>query len=196
MRMLLDWNYFSKVVCFVTNFFFWKLPMLCLIGNSELIDRATQRGTILPNKTWETHTYNGPAATISYRIRVVCDKNYYGKSCTKFCLPRNDTFGHFTCDENGNKVCMAGWRGKHCETGRWRIDIFCSQKQCIWLRQCPWLSSVLPFHSSSTRKPTKNAQKTWLERSALICLVLAMALITESSLYLRENWCSVQHLDK
>lgn len=177
-------------------FFFWKLPMLCLIGNSELIDRATQRGTILPNKTWETHTYNGPAATISYRIRVVCDKNYYGKSCTKFCLPRNDTFGHFTCDENGNKVCMAGWRGKHCETGRWRIDIFCSQKQCIWLRQCPWLSSVLPFHSSSTRKPTKNAQKTWLERSALICLVLAMALITESSLYLRENWCSVQHLDK
>ena len=100
-----------------------KLAMLCLIGNSELIDRATQRGTILPNKTWETHTYNGPAATIRYKLRVVCDENYYGKSCTKFCHPRNDMFGHYTCDENGNKVCMAGWRGKHCEIGSWSFDI-------------------------------------------------------------------------
>lgn len=97
-----------------------KQPMLCSIGNSELIDRATQRGTILPNKTWETHTYNGPAATISYRLRVICDENYYGKSCTKHCQPRNDTFGHYTCDENGNKVCMPGWRGVRCDTGWWR----------------------------------------------------------------------------
>ena len=101
--------------------FIEKLLMLHPIGNSELIDKATLRGTLLPNKTWESHTYNGPAATISYKLRVVCDENYYGKSCTKLCQPRNDTFGHYTCDENGNKVCLPGWRGALCDTGKVQV---------------------------------------------------------------------------
>lgn len=88
-----------------------------LLGVSELIDRATKRGTLLPNRTWESHTYNGPAATISYKIRVICDENYYGSKCTKYCQPRNDSFGHYTCDENGNKVCLPGWSGNRCEKG-------------------------------------------------------------------------------
>lgn len=87
------------------------------IDDSELIDTATEHGTLLPNKTWELHTYNGPAATISFKIRVVCDPNYYGIRCTKFCKPRNDTFGHYKCDESGNKVCLPGWRGIQCDTG-------------------------------------------------------------------------------
>ena len=87
------------------------------LGNGELIDRATQRGTLFPNKTWESHTYNGLAATIVYKIRVICDPNYYGSRCIKFCQPRNDSFGHYTCNENGNKVCLPGWRGNRCDIG-------------------------------------------------------------------------------
>lgn len=98
-----------------TNFFFFSQ------GNGELIDRATQRGTLFPNKTWELHTYNGPAATISYKIRVICDTNYYGSQCNILCQPRNDSFGHYTCDENGRKVCMPGWRGNRCDIGWWNF---------------------------------------------------------------------------
>ena len=98
-----------------TNFLFFSQ------GNGELIDRATQRGTLFPNKTWELHTYNGPAATISYKIRVICDTNYYGSQCNILCQPRNDSFGHYTCDENGRKVCMPGWRGNRCDIGRWNF---------------------------------------------------------------------------
>lgn len=73
------------------------------------------QGTILPNKTWETRVYNGPTATMVYKIRVVCDEYYYGTTCTKLCKPRNDRFGHYTCNEHGIKICMTGWRGQHCE---------------------------------------------------------------------------------
>ena len=80
-----------------------------------MIDRTMHQGTILPNKTWEMRTYNGPTATMVYKIRVVCDQYYYGSSCTKLCQPRDDKFGHYTCDEHGNKNCMTGWRGRHCD---------------------------------------------------------------------------------
>ena len=92
------------------------------LGNGELIDRATQHGTLFPNKTWESHTYNGLAATIIYKIRVICDPNYYGNRCTKFCQPRNDSFGHYTCNESGNKDCLPGWRGKLCDIGWLKVD--------------------------------------------------------------------------
>lgn len=92
--------------------------MLCLIGNSELIDRVIQRGMIFFNKIWEVYIYNGFVVIINYRFRVICDKNYYGISCIKFCRFRNDIFGYYICNENGNKVCMVGWRGKFCDIGQ------------------------------------------------------------------------------
>ena len=80
----------------------------------ELIDVATARGIVLPNNTWETHTHNGPAATIVYKLRVVCDEHYYAAKCTKYCMPKDDIMGHYTCDSEGNRVCMSGWRGLDC----------------------------------------------------------------------------------
>lgn len=35
----------------------------------------------------------------------------------KFCRPRDDNFGHYTCDHEGDKVCLPGWNGVNCETG-------------------------------------------------------------------------------
>lgn len=46
-----------------------------------------------------------------------CSANYYNTTCTTFCRPRNDQFGHYTCGEKGNKVCLAGWQGANCEKG-------------------------------------------------------------------------------
>ena len=33
-------------------------------------------------------------------------------------MPRDDNFGHFTCDANGNKICFPGWSGEMCNNGK------------------------------------------------------------------------------
>lgn len=32
-----------------------------------------------------------------------------------FCKPRDDQFGHYTCDSDGRKICLPGWHGATCE---------------------------------------------------------------------------------
>ncbi|MGH0146894.1 UNVERIFIED_CONTAM: hypothetical protein FKN15_008665 [Acipenser sinensis] len=56
----------------------------------------------------------GAAASFQYKIRVKCGENDYGSMCNKHCRPRDDYFGHFVCDQNGNKACMEGWMGEDC----------------------------------------------------------------------------------
>jgi len=52
---------------------------------------------------------------LSYRYRVVCDAGYYGPGCSTSCLPRDDKFGHYACDNNGLKICDDGWTGQYCD---------------------------------------------------------------------------------
>lgn len=54
----------------------------------------------------------------SSRVRVQCSANYYNTTCTTFCRPRNDQFGHYTCGDKGQKICLAGWQGANCEKGK------------------------------------------------------------------------------
>nr|WIL10081.1 protein jagged-1b-like protein [Palaemon carinicauda] len=82
----------------------------------EIIDSTTYSGILEPGTDWHTLTHRGSVARVTYRVRVLCDENYYNTTCTKFCRPRDDTFGHHTCNENGDKVCRTGWRGDNCET--------------------------------------------------------------------------------
>jgi len=53
--------------------------------------------------------------TLSYRYRVVCDAGYYGPGCSTSCLPRDDKFGHYACDNNGLRICDRGWTGQYCD---------------------------------------------------------------------------------
>ena len=46
---------------------------------------------------------------------MICDKNYYNSTCTVLCKPRNDQFGHYTCNSKGQKVCLEGWSGETCD---------------------------------------------------------------------------------
>lgn len=52
-----------------------------------------------------------------FSVRVQCSENYFNTTCTTLCRPRDDRFGHYTCDERGNKVCRSGWTGESCEKG-------------------------------------------------------------------------------
>ena len=82
-----------------------------------LIEHAVHSGVVLPGPSWYTIHYNGPTASIVYKIRILCDDHYYNTTCTKFCRPRHDAFGHYLCDSNGDKTCLHGWMGVNCETG-------------------------------------------------------------------------------
>lgn len=98
--------------------YFIFTSFLFLTGSAKLIEKATYSGIILPSADWHTLSHHGLIAKITYRIRVQCDKNYFSPTCMKLCRPRDDKFGHFTCDPNGNKECIAGWKGTNCEIGK------------------------------------------------------------------------------
>lgn len=78
---------------------------------------------INPSPQWQKLTHNGLVAQFEYQIRVSCDEHYYGFGCNKFCRPRDEFFGHYTCDYNGNKTCLEGWSGPDCNTGKTSLHI-------------------------------------------------------------------------
>ncbi|XP_060685477.1 protein jagged-2b isoform X1 [Hemiscyllium ocellatum] len=80
----------------------------------QLIERAAHTGMINPGAQWMTLQHHGAVAHFEYSIRVKCEEYYYGTACNKLCRPRDDVFGHFVCDQNGNKLCMEGWMGSEC----------------------------------------------------------------------------------
>ncbi|KAM7367654.1 hypothetical protein PAMP_013939 [Pampus punctatissimus] len=87
--------------------------------NSEeelLIERSIHTGMINPGDHWQNILHNGPVARLIYRIRVRCDDNYYSNKCNKLCVPRDDYFGHYRCEQSGAQVCMDGWMGDDCRT--------------------------------------------------------------------------------
>ena len=47
--------------------------------------------------------------SLSYATRIECDTNYYQSDCSLYCTPTNDNTGHYTCDTNGNKICLPGY---------------------------------------------------------------------------------------
>lgn len=90
----------------------------CAAPKEELlIERVSHAGMINPEDRWKSLHFSGHVAHLELQIRVRCDENYYSATCNKFCRPRNDFFGHYTCDQYGNKACMDGWMGKECKEG-------------------------------------------------------------------------------
>lgn len=56
----------------------------------------------------------GEQSELLYSYHVICDEYYHGDSCSDYCKPRDDTFGHYTCDASGSRACLGGWRGEYC----------------------------------------------------------------------------------
>lgn len=47
----------------------------------------------------------------------MCSANYFGTDCATYCIPRDDSLGHYTCNSNtGSKICINGWNGVDCLT--------------------------------------------------------------------------------
>ncbi|XP_003747847.1 delta-like protein B [Galendromus occidentalis] len=56
-----------------------------------------------------------PQSSVKIAFRAICSTNYYGVACDRLCRPRHDRYGHYECDEQGNKVCSRGWAGEYCD---------------------------------------------------------------------------------
>ncbi|XP_041969343.1 protein serrate-like [Aricia agestis] len=80
-----------------------------------LIEEAWWSGIVEPGAEWHALRHAGAAAAVAYRVRVSCQPNYYNTTCTTFCRPRDDKFGHYRCSPSGDKRCLPGWQGDNCE---------------------------------------------------------------------------------
>ena len=84
-------------------------------GSDQLIEKQTVQNWLQPSNQWKDIKHNGKNALFEYKIKVECDANYYGVNCAKNCEPRDDLYGHFTCDSDGKRVCLDHWQGEYCD---------------------------------------------------------------------------------
>ncbi|CAB1437993.1 unnamed protein product [Pleuronectes platessa] len=105
-------------------------------SSSNAIERAVHSGMISPSRQWQDLNHNGPVAQFRFQVRLSCDEHYFGFGCNKFCRPRDDFFGHFECDHNGNKTCLEGWSGPDCNTAMCRLGCSTDHGSCKAPGEC------------------------------------------------------------
>ncbi|XP_034024113.1 delta-like protein C [Thalassophryne amazonica] len=81
---------------------------------SNLISRLATRRKLTVGEQWSQDVHFGNQSELHYSYHVVCDEFYYGEACSDYCRPRNDTFGHYSCDTSGSRLCLSGWKGSYC----------------------------------------------------------------------------------
>ena len=92
------------------------------IIDDDLIDHITFDRTMTPNNIWSgaiTGNSFYDVATFQAEFRVACATNFYGSDCTIMCVPRDDSTGHYSCSDTGQKVCLDGYTDPStcCVTG-------------------------------------------------------------------------------
>nr|XP_020478865.1 delta-like protein C [Monopterus albus] len=83
-------------------------------NRNSLISRLATRRSLIVGEEWSQDVHFGNQSEFRYSYHVVCEEYYHGKACATYCRPRNDTFGHYTCDSEGNYQCLEGWSGEYC----------------------------------------------------------------------------------
>uniref|UniRef100_A0A6Q2XIC2 Delta-like protein n=1 Tax=Esox lucius TaxID=8010 RepID=A0A6Q2XIC2_ESOLU len=143
-----------------------------------LIERSVHKGMINPGDERQTIQHNGPIASFEYSIRVRCDENYYGSKCNKQCRPRDDNYGHYVCDQFGNRGCMEGWMGTYCTTAICKQGCNLLQGTCVAPGECtckygwqgPFCDDCLPYpgcvHGTCVKPWQCSCEKNW---GGLLC---------------------------
>ncbi|XP_042194073.1 delta-like protein 1 [Callorhinchus milii] len=83
-------------------------------GWELLLSRFTVQQKVPVSPHWSQDTQRDGHTRITFSYRVVCDAHYYGEGCSVYCRPRNDTFGHYWCGRDGQRVCETGWSQEYC----------------------------------------------------------------------------------
>uniref|UniRef100_A0A1A7WBF7 Delta-like protein n=2 Tax=Iconisemion striatum TaxID=60296 RepID=A0A1A7WBF7_9TELE len=97
----------------------WYSPSAEQTGETSkadfLISSFSIRGKLAIGSEWSQDVQVGTQTEIRYSYRIICNENYYGDTCSKYCAARDDRFGHFTCKPDGEIDCLPGWKGHYCE---------------------------------------------------------------------------------
>jgi len=84
----------------------------------SLIARWFTQQSLDAGQSWQRFEQStADSVHIRMSFRVVCDVTYFGVGCARICAPRDDHFGHYSCDVAGNRVCNRGWNGTYCDSG-------------------------------------------------------------------------------
>lgn len=90
------------------------------VDNDDLLDRVIVDMVLGFSSSYSSinsHLGYYNRVTMTFRFRVICDTNYYGADCTRFCVSQDsNTLGHYTCNANGDRVCLDGYTGVDCLT--------------------------------------------------------------------------------
>ena len=99
--------------------------MYVLDSPRELISQLKMQGSIHVGSDWQHNTYPAHGTELKYSYRVVCKDSYFGSECNKACIPRDDSNGHFTCNQDGSIQCKPGWEGPdtYCITRKYNTVI-------------------------------------------------------------------------
>ncbi|XP_059808816.1 delta-like protein 4 isoform X1 [Hypanus sabinus] len=96
----------------------WNSPSSQLSPNVTSPEMLISRFAIQRHQpvdtVWSRDVQRMGRTQLHYSYRVVCTHHYYGEGCSHYCRPRNDTFGHYTCGLEGQRICMAGWENEYC----------------------------------------------------------------------------------
>jgi len=103
---------------FVVFICIYILLFLCVTDSARiLISEFKVQRSLETGITWRNFTHTTKRTEYRYGYRVVCKDGRYGPGCNFQCTPRDDKFGHYSCNNNGQKICLPGWKGDYCEEG-------------------------------------------------------------------------------
>lgn len=80
---------------------------------------------------------------IRMTFRVMCQENYYGANCDRYCLAQNDSeTGHYTCEADGSIRCLSGFENVNnsCRDGmlHFALNLQESHQQSMPKKQPTW----------------------------------------------------------
>ncbi|XP_030374213.1 neurogenic locus protein delta [Scaptodrosophila lebanonensis] len=102
--------------------------------NNLLIQRLSVQQVLEVSSEWKTNKSESQYTWLEYDFRVTCDPHYYGAGCANLCRPRDDQFGHYTCSETGEIICLTGWQGSYCDKAKCAKG--CEHGHCDKPNQC------------------------------------------------------------
>ncbi|KAG1672479.1 Neurogenic locus protein delta [Nymphon striatum] len=130
-----------------------------------LITRLATRRWLNVSDDWTSGSHTTNYTDLEYDYRVKCDGHYYGDNCADLCRARNDSFGHYTCSDKGEKVCLPGWEGAYCSKEGSKSNI------CILILQPSALQSAI-VSMGIVKNPTSacKCRMGWQGRSCNECI--------------------------
>ncbi|XP_061098167.1 delta-like protein 4 [Conger conger] len=85
-------------------------------NNTELlISNFSIRRQLEVGDEWSQDVQTWKQTELRYSYRFICNEHYYGAGCSKKCVPRDDLFGHYICNPEGQISCLPGWKGGYCD---------------------------------------------------------------------------------